>query len=408
MPATQRLVNGASHAVGFFVLLGFGLASPVLPLLAGDLGLTVASIGAAVAAFAVGRLIFGLGSLFGLTEMRHMLHLGWLVGGCLLTAAAAAWCALAPDAVQLIAARALQGIGSAMAMLAASIRPFVLDDDDALGRRVGNQQTVFLLGTAIGPIIGGALGQFAGLHAPFWVTAALALCGIPCGLVAHRLGARLGTVAPDPAVESRPAASRRLFLAVPATAAALVIVAVANGNRSGFRTTFFPLWGNDVLRMSETMIGVALSVGALGFLSFAVVGRLVDRLGAAPVLAAGGALLALASGLILVFPAVWAGFVSMTLSTIGASSAVVAASTLILAAGRGSRRLIGIRNQRVATDVGMFLGPLLVGVALGGWGYTGALMALTIAGLAVMLAAFAVRPDTRSAARSAMAQEDPT
>jgi MFS family permease len=404
----QRLANGASHAVGFFVLLGFGLASPVLPLLAGDLGLTVASIGAAVAAFAVGRLIFGLGSLFGLTQMRHMLHLGWLVGGCLLTAAAAAWCALAPDAIQLIAARALQGIGSAMAMLAASIRPFVLDDDAALGRRVGNQQSVFMLGTAIGPIIGGVLGQFAGLHAPFWVTAALALCGIPCGLVAHRLGAGAGAVAAEPVTGPRVGTSRRLRVGMPAAAAALVIVAVANADRSGFRTTFFPLWSNDVLGMSETMIGVALSVGALGFLSFAVVGRLVDVLGAARVLAAGGVLLAVASGLVLVFPTVWAGFVAMVLSTMGASSTIVAASTIILAAGSGSRRLIAIRNQRVATDAGMFLGPLLVGVAIGAWGYSGALAALTVVGFAVVFAALAVRPDTHSAVHPPTVQEDPT
>ena len=388
----RRLSNGASHAVGFFVLLGFGLASPVLPLLAGDLGLTAASIGAAVAAFAVGRLLFGLGSLFGLTDMRRLLHLGWLIGGCLLTAAAAVWCALAPDALQLITARAVQGIGSAMAMLSASIRPFVGDDDDALGRRVGNQQTVFLLGTAIGPVFGGVLGQFAGLHAPFWLTAALALCGIPCGIYAHRLApSSSGAVPPG-----GPPPGARLLISAGGTLAVLGIIVIANGIRSGFRTTLFPLWASDVLAMSETLIGVAMSVGALGFLSFALVGRLVDRLGSAFVLAAGGVLLALSSALVLVVPAVWAAFASMVLSTVGASSTIVSASTIILTSARGPQRLIAIRNQRVATDAGMFLGPLLVGVSMGAWSTPGALIALTAGGAAVCAGAFAVRRSAHS------------
>jgi MFS family permease len=389
---TRRVSDGASHAVGFFILLGFGLAAPVLPLLAGDLGLTAASIGAAVAAFAVGRLLFGLGSLFGLTDMRRMLHLGWLIGGCLLTGAAAVWCALAPDAFQLITARTVQGIGSAMAMLAASIRPFVGDDDDALGRRVGNQQTVFLLGTAIGPVLGGVLAQFAGLHAPFWLTAALALCAIPCGIVAHRLGGA-ARGARTAAAGGAPAGTRgAVLVSAGGTLAALGIVVAANAMRSGFRTTFFPLWASDTLAMSETLIGIAMSVGALGFLSFAIVGRLVDRLGAAPVLAAGGALLALGSGLVLVYPAVWAAFASMVLATIGASSAIVSASTVILASARGPRRLIAIRDQRVATDAGMFLGPLMVGASMGAWAASGALVVLTVGGAAVCAAAVAVRP----------------
>ncbi len=394
MPAvpSPRLANGASHAVGFFILLGFGLASPVLPLLADDLGLTVASIGAAVGAFAVGRLIFGIASLFGLTEARHMLHPGWLVGGCLLAAAAAAWCAVAPDAGQLIAARAVQGIGSAMAMLAASIRPFLADDQDGLGRRVGNQQTIFLLGTAIGPVVGGAIGQFAGLHAPFWVTAVLALCGIPCGLLAHRLSLPASAAVTRPArVES--GTGRRLWVALPAaTVVALVVVSVANGSRSGYRTTFFPIWGHDVLGLPETVIGIALGIGALGFLSSAVVGPLADRFGALPLLVAGALLLAASTAIVLAVPAVWSGFVSMVLSTVGASSAIVGASTISIRAGTGEERLLAIRNQRVATDVGMFLGPVLVGASMGAWGYGGSLWALTAVSLALGVAVLVARP----------------
>lgn len=396
---SPRLANGASHAVGFFILLGFGMAAPVLPLLAGDLGLTVASIGAAVAAFAVGRLIFGLSSLFGLAEARHMLHLGWLVGGCLLTAAAAAWCAVAPDGIQLVAARAVQGLGSAMAMLAASIRPFIADDQPDLGRRVGNQQTIFQLGTAVGPVIGGALGQFAGLHSPFWVTSALALCAIPCGLLAHRRGLSASSVTRPP--QADPQLGRgRMLLAIPGvTVVALVIVTIANGSRSGYRTTFFPIWGHDVLGLPETVIGIALAVGAFGFLSAAIIGPLIDRVGPLPLLVAGGLLLAGSSALVLVLPAVWTGFVSMVLSTVGASSAIIGASTINIRGATGAERLIAIRNQRVATDVGMFLGPLLVGFSMGAFGYPGALWSISLVSLVIVAAALVARPQPYSATR---------
>lgn len=378
--------------MGFLVLLGFGLASPVLPLLADDLGLTVASIGAAVGAFAVGRLLFGAASIFGLTEARHMLHPGWLIGGCLLTAAAAVWCGVAPDAVQLIAARAVQGVGSAMAMLAASIRPFVADDQENLGRRVGNQQTIFLLGTAVGPVIGGALGQFAGLHSPFWVTAALALCAVPFGLLAHRQG-RGAEAARNPQIDEPESTSRRAWVVLPVvTLVALAIVTVANGSRSGFRTTFFPIWAHDELGLPETVIGVALGIGALGFLSSAIVGRVVDRFGPLPLLVAGGVILATATGLVLVAPSIPTGFIAMVLSTIGASSAIVGASTLIIRGDSRVERLLAVRNQRVATDLGMLLGPLSVGIALGAWAYDGTLVFLTLVSLAIIAAALIARP----------------
>lgn len=387
---SQHLANLASHAVGFFVLLGFGLGSPVLPLLADDLGLSAASIGVVIGAFAVGRLLFGIASLLGMGGERSLLHPGWMIGGCLLAAAAAAWCAVAPDAAQLIAARALQGVGSAMAMLAASVRPFVGDDEEGIGRRVGDQQTAFLLGTAFGPAIGGVIGGAVGLHAPFWATALFALLGIPCGLIAHRLGgSRIAENASrneTPAPATRPA--RHLVGLTIGSATALVVVAVANGSRSAYRTTLFPIWGQDVLGMSEALIGVALSVGALGFLSFSLVGRLVDRLGSRPVVVVAGAILAASAALVIVVPAAWAAFVSMALATIGASSAIVASSTVLLSESGVAGRLRAVRNQRVMTDAGMFAGPMLIGVALGAWGYPGAFLSLVVTGTLIGVAAF--------------------
>jgi MFS family permease len=397
---SPRIAIAASHAVGFFMLLGFGLGSPVLPLLADELGLTAASIGLAVGAFAIGRLLFGLGSLVGLNRAHHLLHPAWVVCGCVLTAAAAAWCALAPDATQLIVARAVQGVGSAMAMLAASVRPFVGDDRGALGRRVGDQQTVFLLGTAVGPVLGGVIGQFIGLHAPFWATALFALLGIPCGLIAHRFGESPSVMEPADRRAARASAGpggalRGVGVLPVAIVVALVVVTIANANRSAFRTTLFPIWANDVLGMSETLIGVALSVGALGFLSFSLVGRLVDRLGSRPVVFTAGMLLAVATLLVLLHPAVWTAFVSMVLSTVGASSAIVASSTMLLNDGDRSRRLLAVRDQRVATDAGMFAGPVLIGLAIAAWSYSGAMLALSLAGLVVAAAALLLRPPTR-------------
>jgi EmrB/QacA subfamily drug resistance transporter len=95
--------------------------------------------------------------------------------GAGLFAAASLWCGLAPDVVQLIAARALQGIGAAflipssLAIIGASI------DAAERGRAIGTWAGFSAIAAAIGPLLGGWIVDHASWRWIFLINPLLAL-----------------------------------------------------------------------------------------------------------------------------------------------------------------------------------------------------------------------------------------
>jgi EmrB/QacA subfamily drug resistance transporter len=95
--------------------------------------------------------------------------------GVSLFAVASAWCGLAPDINQLIAARALQGIGGALlipgslAIISASFPP------KKRGRAIGTWSGFSAITTAIGPVLGGWLIENVSWRAVFFLNLPLAV-----------------------------------------------------------------------------------------------------------------------------------------------------------------------------------------------------------------------------------------
>jgi DHA1 family multidrug resistance protein-like MFS transporter len=168
--------------IAFFVMVGFGVVVPVLPVFVRSFGVGYAEVGAVVSAFALMRLVASpfVGRLIDLMGERVVLAVG--IG---IVALSSGLVGIAADYPHLLILRGVGGIGSAMFTVAAM--SLLLGSTSAAhrARAVGFYQGGFLIGGMTGPAIGGLLATIS-LTAPFFFYAGtLAVAGL-VGLVLLR------------------------------------------------------------------------------------------------------------------------------------------------------------------------------------------------------------------------------
>jgi len=145
-----------------------------------DLGAGVAELQGIVTAYtvALAALLLTGGTLADVTGRRRV-----FLAGLAVFAAASAACALSETATQLIAARAVQGVGAAfvlpggLAVLAAAY-----PEPGPRARAVGLWAATGASALVLGPIVGGLLVAASGWPAVFWVN--LPLCALVAAVVA--------------------------------------------------------------------------------------------------------------------------------------------------------------------------------------------------------------------------------
>ncbi|HTH54013.1 MAG TPA: MFS transporter [Edaphobacter sp.] len=143
-----------------------------LPALQHGLGATGAQVQWVVEAYALflSALLLVGGALGDRLGLRRI-----FISGVVLFAAASVWCGLAGSIGQLIAARALQGIGGAMLVpnsLALVSEHFPPEDR---GRAIGTWSGFAAMMTAVGPVAGGWLVQHGSWRWVFYINAPLAI-----------------------------------------------------------------------------------------------------------------------------------------------------------------------------------------------------------------------------------------
>ncbi len=312
--------------------LGVSIATVALPALARDFSASVSDarwvvlaylVSATVAIVLAGR----FGDLFG--------HRRVLVAGLVVFTAASVLCAAAPTLAILIAGRAVQGMGGAilMALPVSLIRETV--PKERTGSAMGLLGTMSAIGTALGPSVGGMLvsglswrAAFAALAAAGVLALGVAIVTIPrtaaatpradtrmdwpgaallaATLILYALATAGGKAGPMPGTTLLlPAAALALALfvivearsAVPlvpvsilrdrATATALATsLLVATVMMSTLVVgPFYLAFG---LGLDEALVGLVMAVGPVtAAVSGIVAGRVTDRFGTRPVLAAG-------------------------------------------------------------------------------------------------------------------------
>lgn len=363
-------------AAAFLIALGFGLVAPVLPQFATtfDVGATAAAV--IVSIFAFMRLVFAPagGQLIVRFGERSV-----YVSGLLIVAASTAACAFAQNYWQLLIFRGLGGAGSVMFTVAAMGLLIRLAPPERRGQVSGAYASAFLIGSVLGPVVGGLLAGF-GLRVPFLVYAAALL--LAAVVVRTML---TGTNQLGEEARHAPAMTLKEALADSAYRAA-VFSSFGNGWVTfGVRMATIPLFATAVLQSRPETAAWALAVFAMGnALALTFSGRLSDSWRRKPLLIPGLVITGAATGLIgvtgdlvwfLVASAV-AGFGSGLLGP--AQQAAVAD---VIGRGRSGGRVLAV--FQMAADTGAIIGPVVAGLLadqLGyGWafGITGGVLLVT-------------------------------
>jgi EmrB/QacA subfamily drug resistance transporter len=170
--ARGRWILAATILGSSMVFIDGTVVNVALPALQSSLNATAVDVQWVVEAYALflaALLLLGgsLGDHFGRRRIYAI--------GVVLFALASVWCGLAPNIGQLIAARALQGIGGAMlvpgslAIISASF------PEDERGQAIGTWSGSTAITTAMGPVIGGWLIEHVSWRAVFFLNLPLAV-----------------------------------------------------------------------------------------------------------------------------------------------------------------------------------------------------------------------------------------
>jgi EmrB/QacA subfamily drug resistance transporter len=229
-------VLALTSVVSLMVALDTLVVSTALTTIRLDLGASIEELEWTVNAYNLSLAVLllpaaALGDRFGRRRM--------FTAGLGVFVAASAACALAPDAGWLIAARAVQGAGAALAITLALVLVSAAYPPERRGGAIGILEGITGLAVVAGPVIGGAIADGLAWEWIFWVNVPIGLAAIP--LVLARIEESYGS---DTALDLGGVAL--------VTGGALGIVwALVRGNSAG--------WGSlEVL--AALVLGVALLI----------------------------------------------------------------------------------------------------------------------------------------------------
>lgn len=348
--------------VAFFVMLGFGVVIPVLPVYVRSFGVGYLEVGAVVSVFAVMRLVANpfVGRLVDLAGERVILAIG--IG---IVAVSSALVGLADSYLQVLLLRGAGGIGSAMFSVAAMTLLLASSDPSIRGRAVGFYQGGFLIGGMAGPAVGGLLSGIS-LHAPFFFYAGTLVVAGGVGLALLRRHDRSEVKTAEPARPFREVLGDRRYQA------ALLANLAQGWSAMGVRTALIPVLVVESLRGEPAWTGIAFAVAAVvQTVALVPAGRFVDTVGRRPAIVASFAVGAVVMIAIPFVDSLW--LLIVLLSVYGAAAAFMgtapAASVGDAAGGRGGQPVAVF--QAVA-DAGAIVGPLAAGLLVDAFGFPAA------------------------------------
>ncbi|WP_228717553.1 MFS transporter [Allosaccharopolyspora coralli] len=374
-------------AGSFIVAVGMGIVSPALPAFAASFDVGVTLISFVISAFAFMRLAFApvsgrLVSRFGERPIY--------VWGIAIVGLSTAACAFAESYWQLLVFRALGGTGSTMFTVSAIALLVRLAPPDRRGRASGVWATSFLLGNISGPIVGGVMVGYS-LRLPF-VSYAVAL------FLAAFVGwimLRKSTLAARAEDDGSPAMTVREALGHLSYRAVLLSNFSLGWGVFGVRMALLPLFVVEVVRTTEGMAGVALSVFAAGNAAVLMVaGKLSDQYGRKPMILAGLAVTAVATiglGYTTTVPLM---LTASLFSGVGAGLMNPAQSAAVAdVIGSKARGGTVLATFQMAADVGAIVGPLIAGALADAISFEAAFLATGMTAV-IALAVWVFAPET--------------
>ncbi|WP_307803018.1 MFS transporter [Frigoribacterium sp. PvP032] len=342
--------------IAFFVMVGFGVVVPVLPVYAASFGVGYVAVGAVLSAFALMRLVASpfVGRMIDVAGERVVLSVG--IG---IVAVSSGLAGLAHDYVQLLLLRGVGGIGSAMFTISAMTLLLASTTPDRRARSIGFYQGGFLVGGMAGPALGGLLATVS-LTAPFFFYAAtLAVAGIVGILLLSPPRRGDGAAAAAAAEPARPLAD---VLRDVRFRTACVASFAQGWSSLGVRSALVPVLVVEVLLQPTSWTGVLFAVAAVAqTLALAPASRFVDTVGRRPAVIGSFAVAAVSLAAVPFAP----GLVTLgaLLAVYGVATAFMGTAPAALvgdAAGARGGRPVAIFSM--CSDVGAIAGPLVAGL----------------------------------------------
>lgn len=368
--------------IAFFVMVGFGVVIPVLPVFVRDFGVGYTEVGAVVSAFALVRLVASpfVGKLIDLGGERTILAIG--IG---IVAVSSAMVGLAQTYLEVLLLRGAGGVGSAMFSISAMSLLLGTTAPSMRGRAVGFYQGGFLIGGMAGPAIGGLLAVIS-LRAPFFFYAGtLVIAGVvgllflkPVSRAVKDAGA--GQAAPIPF---------RVVLADRRFRAACLANFASGWASLGVRSALVPILVVELLHKEELWTGIAFAIAAVAqTLALAPAGRFVDTVGRKPAIIGS---YAVGAAVMLAIP--FAGDIWVLIALLcvfGVAAAFMGtapAASVGDAAGAKSGQPVAIFSA--FSDLGAIIGPLAAGALLDAVSYPAAFASAVV--LLAIAAVYALR-----------------
>ncbi|GAB3035732.1 MFS transporter [Parafrigoribacterium mesophilum] len=342
--------------IAFFVMVGFGVVIPVLPVFVRSFHVGYTEVGAVISAFALMRLVASpfCGKLIDWGGERTILAIG--IG---IVAVSSAMVGIAQSYLEVLLLRGAGGIGSAMFSISAMTLLLGTTDRSMRGRAVGFYQGGFLIGGMAGPALGGLLAIIS-LRAPFFFYAGTLVVAGVVGLAFLR--PRSGRVVD--ATEPAPIIPFRQVLADPRFRAACLANFASGWASLGVRSALVPVLVVEVLHRTELWTGIAFAIAAVAqTLALGPAGKFVDTVGRRPAIIGAYALAAAVMVAIPFAGDIW--MLTALLCVYGIAAAFMGtapAAAVGDAAGARSGQPVAIFSA--FSDLGAIVGPLVAGALL--------------------------------------------
>ena len=364
--------------VAFFVMVGFGVVVPALPVFVRSFGVGYLEIGAVVSAFALMRLVSSpfCGWLINKGGERTVLAIG--IG---IVAVSSALVGVAQNYPQVLILRGAGGIGSAMFSVSAMTLLLGTTAPAVRGRAVGFYQGGFLIGGMAGPALGGVL-SLVSLRAPFFFYAGtLAVAGL--------IGLFLLKPSDRNAKEQSVAKPFREVLRDRRYRAACLANFAQGWAALGVRSALVPVLIVEALHETPAWTGIAFAIAAVAqTLALGPAGTFVDKVGRKPAIVGAFFLGALALFGMALAQTMWVLIV--LLCVYGAAAAFMAtAPAASVGDAAGARSGTPVAVFSMFSDFGAIIGPLVAGWMVDVWSFPAAFG--LAAGLMVVAAAYALR-----------------
>jgi len=348
-------------------MTGQGIITPVLPLFAKGFGVSTAAIGLVVGIFGMARLVFNLpaGFLSQKLGQKVMMAAGLMLGGLSMWSMGTAG-----GLSGLVFWRFLAGAGSAMTVTAAISYIAQISKVENRGKLLSLQQGSTLLGSDIGPILGGLVADTLGMRWPFYVAgllAATAAVWILLSLPVALDGSRGEPLAGGEGASSRPKGlpdlqTIKTLLKNPTFVLVGFFTTAVFFTRSGSRFTLLPLISSASVGMSATQLGLLIAtIATVNLLLVVPAGSITDRLGRKAVVLPGALLSLLGLGMFALGHNVWIFFAGGVLLGIG--TGVIGPAPAAYAGDLAPPGKTGITMALYRTfgDLGFVVGPVILG-----------------------------------------------